>query len=127
MKKPIAASAAFLLLMPLGQPLLIGTGAALTTAAVMLSVPQQAKSESAFYYMERGRDKGNAGNWYGAISDLTKAIDMDPPREVRALAYFGRGAAKKNIGDMKGACSDLRKASSLGGGEYVDKYLKEEC
>ena len=126
MKLKSAALAAALSLMPLGQPLLIGTGALLTSSAVILSVPKKAKAESAFYYFRRGFDKGNTGDWSGAISDFTKALDMDLPREARATAYFARAGAKKRTGDMNGACSDLRKASSLGK-EGINQYLKEEC
>ena len=40
MKLRRTAIAAVLSLMPIGQPLVLGTGAVLTTAAVMLSVPE---------------------------------------------------------------------------------------
>ena len=49
--------AAVLSLMPIGQPLVVGGGAALTSTAVMLSVPEEAKAESAEFYYNRGNDK----------------------------------------------------------------------
>ena len=49
MKKRTAVIGALVSLLPLGQPLFIGTGAVLTSAAVMIAVPEKAKAESAFF------------------------------------------------------------------------------
>ena len=69
MKLRHTAIAAALSLVPLGQPLVIGTGAVLTSAAVMLSVSQKANAESAVFYYNRGTNKDNAGDYFGAITD----------------------------------------------------------
>ncbi len=50
MKLRSTAIAAALSLVPLVQPLVISTGAVLTTAAVMLSIPEKAQAQSAIYY-----------------------------------------------------------------------------
>ena len=126
MKKRTAIIGALVALLPIGQPLMIGTGAALTSAALMVSIPEKANAESAQFYLGRGFNKGESGDWYGAISDFTKALEMNPSREMRALIIFGRGAAKEQIGNIKSACSDWRKASSLGA-DYAGKYLKKVC
>ena len=88
MKLRNTAIAAALSLMPIGQPLLIGTGAVLTSSAVMLSVPEKAQAESAVFYYNRGIDKSNDGDYSGAISDYTKAIEINP-KHIGAHEYLG--------------------------------------
>ena len=123
MKKHTAIFGAMVSLMPMGQPLMIGTGTVLTSAAVMLSVPEKAQAESAAFYYNRGVDKYKDGNYYGAIADYTKAIEINPRY---ADAYRNRGIAKENIGDMKGACADWRKASSLGENDAA-QWVSNQC
>ena len=71
MKRLLLSTA--LALIPIGQPLLIGT-----TAAVILTAPQTAQAESAEFYFNRALDKDERGDYYGAIADYTKAIDINP-------------------------------------------------
>ena len=71
MNKRTAFVGAILSLMPLGQPLLIKTGVVLSSSAVMLSLPEKVNAESASFYHDRGYEKGNNGDYYGAISDLS--------------------------------------------------------
>ena len=120
--RTIVISAA-LSLFPLGQPLVIGTGTALTTTAVILSIPEEAKAESAEFYFNRGVDKYFAGDYYGASSDYNKAIEINPKY---APVYIHHGAVKALIGDMKGACSDWRKASELGD-KNTAKWVRDQC
>ena len=110
MKKRTAAIVVFLSLMPVVKPLLIGTGAVLTSAAVIFSVPEYAKGESASYYYNRGIDKFDAGDYYGAISDFNKAIEINPRY---ADAYVNRGVTKRRSGDNYGAISDYNKAIEI--------------
>ena len=123
MKKRTAFIGAFLSLLPIAQPLLIGTGTALTSSAVMLTVPEKVKAENAEFHRNRAIKKGNAEDWYGSISEFNKAIKINPKD---GSLYWGRGIAKWFIDDMKGACSDWRKASSLGIKE-TGKLSKENC
>jgi len=74
MKKRTAAIAAFLSLMSIGQALVIGSGAALTSAVVMLFVPEKAQAEYSDVYFYRGRDKYHDGDYYGAICDFNKEL-----------------------------------------------------
>ncbi len=114
MKKRITAIAAALSLMPLGQSFLIGTGAALTSTAVMLSVPQRVKAESAEFYFKRAFAKEEAGDYSGAILDYTKAIEeYTMSEENLATSYGNRGMVKDKIGDTYGAISDLNKAIKI--------------
>ncbi len=111
MKKRTAVIGALVSLLPMGQPLVIGTGAALTSAAVMLSVPQRVKAESAVFYYNRGVDKYDAGDYYGAISDYSKAIEINPRH---ASAYYNRGTIKgKELGDYYGAIADYNKSIEI--------------
>ena len=115
MKLRNTAIAAALSLIPVGQPLVIGTGAALTTSAVMLSIAGKAQAESAEFYFERALKKQNEeGDYYGAISDYNKVIEK---KEVStnnlATTYYNRGKAKSDIKDYKGALSDFNKTLQI--------------
>ena len=50
--------------------------------------------------------KNNPGDYNGAISDYTKAIQIDPNY---ASAYSNRNISKENLGDLSGACADWEK------------------
>ncbi len=63
--------AAALSLLPLGQPLLLGSTTALVTGAVLLST-KAAYAESADAYYNRGNIKSNSGDCQGAIADFSK-------------------------------------------------------
>ena len=104
MKKRTAIIGAFVSLLPMGQPLVIGTSAALTGAAVMLSVPERANAESAEFYFERALKKQNEeGDYYGAISDYNKVIEKNEiSTNNLAVTYYNRGKAKSDIKDYKG-------------------------
>ena len=110
MTRRTTALAAALSLLPLGQPLLLGSTTALATAAVVLST-QAAHAQSAGDYVNAGVEKGKSGDFQGAIADFTKAIEINPQD---ADAYTNRGSAKQALGDNQGACVDVKKAVSLG-------------
>ena len=111
MKKHTAILGALVSLLPMGQPLVIGTSsAALTSAAVMLSVPQRARAESAEFYYKRGNKKYEVRDYSGAISDYNKAIKINPKDP---LGYVLRGRLKWYLKDYKGALKDLDKAIKL--------------
>jgi tetratricopeptide (TPR) repeat protein len=123
MKKRTAAIAAFLSLMSIGQALVIGSGAALTSAVVMLFVPEKAQAEYSDVYFYRGRDKYHDGDYYGAISDYTKSNAINP----NSYSYYFMAKAKKKIGDMKGACADWRKVYSFGYETGALKLVRKFC
>ena len=54
--------------------------------------------------------KNNLKDYNGAISDFTKAIELNPDD---ADAYYNRGLAKSNLEDYYGAISDYNKAIEL--------------
>ena len=101
--------AAALSLLPLGQPLLLGSTTALATAAVVLST-QAAHAQSATDYIIAGIEKFKRGDVKGAIADYTKAIEINPQY---ALAYYNRGITKDDLGNYQGAISDYSKAIAI--------------
>ena len=61
-------------------------------------------------YLNNGNSKYNLKDYYGAISDYTKAIEIDPNN---ANAYFNRGNSKYDLKDYYGAISDYTKAIEI--------------
>ncbi len=106
MKKRTAIIGALVSLLPLGQPLVIGGSAALTSAVVMLAAPEKARAESADFYYKRGYEKSNKGDFYGAISDYNKALKINPSY---TLIYGNIGYVKNELKDYLGAISDFNK------------------
>ena len=123
MKKRAAIIGALVSLMPLGQSLVIRTGAVLTSALAILAVPETAQAETAEFYINRGIAKDDLKDHSGAIADFNRAIEINPRY---ADAYLNRGIAKKEVGDMKGACADWRKASKLGD-QNTAKWVRNQC
>ena len=156
MKKRTAFIGAILSLIPFGQPLLIKTGVVLSTTSFMISLPDKVNANSADFYVKRGIEKFDSGNYYGAISDYTKAIEINPNDDdiyynlgnartsledfygaiadyTKALeikpaadAYFNRAFSKEQIGDLKGACSDWREASKFDHQNATQKVI-DQC
>ena len=122
MKRRRTSLAAALSLLPLGQPLLLGSTTALATAAVVLST-QAAHAQSAEDYVNTGVEKGKSGDLQGAIADYSKAIEINPQD---ASAYYNRGIAKYQKRDLKGACADWREASSLGH-KGAAGWVRDQC
>ena len=55
-------------------------------------------------YYNRGLAKGELEDYYGAIADYNKTLEIDP---YFALALYRRGLAKGEIKDYSGAVNDL--------------------
>ena len=62
-------------------------------------------------YISRCLVKTNLKDYYGAISDCNRAIQINPKD---SQAFINRAVPKFFIGDKKGACFDARKGKSLG-------------
>ena len=110
MKKRTAFIGAILSLIPLGQPLIIKTGLVLSTTGFLLSISEKVNAESANFYFNRAFDKGKNGDYYGAISDYTKAIEINTKKDE---AYYNRGNRKLHLKDYYGAISDYTKAIKI--------------
>ena len=110
MKKRTAFVGAILSLIPLGQPLIIKTNVVLYSSAVMLFVPEKVNAESANFYFNSALEKAKNGDYYGAISDYIKAIEINPQF---TNAYLNRGYSKFKLKDYYGAISDYTKAIEI--------------
>tara|TARA_Y100000589_G_scaffold91963_1_gene86747 strand:- start:286 stop:546 length:261 start_codon:yes stop_codon:yes gene_type:complete len=78
MKKRTFFIGAILSLISLGQPLIIKNGAVVSTTRFLLFVPDKVYAGDNSYYFDRAFEKGENGDYYGAISDYTKAIEINP-------------------------------------------------
>ena len=67
-------------------------------------------SQTADAFYNRGTAKIDRQDYLGAISEFTKAIEMNP-RDVEA--YNRRGEAKGVLKDHEGAMADFNKAKEL--------------
>ncbi len=110
MKKRTVVLGALVSMLPIGQPLLIGTGAVMTSAALMLSVPGKVQAESSEFYFDRALDKAKRGDYYGAIADFSKVIEIQPRNSD---AYYNLGLAKSYLEDYDGAIVDYTKAIEI--------------
>ena len=75
-KKRTAYVGAILSLIPLGQPLTIKTGVVLSTTRFLLSVSEKVSARDNSYYFDLAFNKGENGDYYGAIADYKKVISL---------------------------------------------------
>ena len=78
--------------------------------------------QTAEEYFSSALDKAKANDYYGAIADYTKAIELNPKD---ASAYNNRAASKYFSNDLKGACEDAKKSASLG--YDASKLIQAAC
>ena len=62
------------------------------------------------------------GDYYGAIYDYTKLIELEPESDAVYLTYYNRGVAKSKLGDRYGAISDFTYATEINP-EYCNAYI----
>ena len=74
-------------------------------------------------YYNIGVYKAKLKDYNGAISDYTKAIELNPNY---TKAYYNRGIAKENLGDLNGACADWKKAAELGNTNAAE-WVANQC
>jgi tetratricopeptide (TPR) repeat protein len=74
---------------------------------------------NADYYLDRGSARQRKGDLDGAISDYTKAIEID---SRYADAYDSRADARRAKGDLDGAIADSTKAIEIDP-RLVDNYI----
>ena len=126
MKKRTAFIGAILSLIPLGQPLIIKTGAVLSTTGFLLSVSENVYAGDSSYFFNRAYEMGTRGDYYGAISDFTKAIEINPNN---SRAYYNRGWNKAKLKDYYGAISDYNKALEIDPTDkdsYLNRSISKE-
>jgi len=79
--------------------------------------------QTAKEYFESGREKYKNEDYYGAIADYTKAIEIDPNYDY---AYASRANAKEELGDLNGACADWKEAARLGN-TLAAEWVADQC
>ena len=107
MKKRTAFIGAILSLIPLGQPLFIKTGIALSTVGLTTFVSEKVNANSAVSYAISAKNFFDLGDFANALNDLNKAIEIYPQDYY---LYYLRSYVKKQIKDFYGEISDLNKA-----------------
>ena len=92
-------------------------------------IKKDPENASAYYGMASVKDAW-LNDKYGAISDYTKAIDIDLKKGDKSQAgwaYFLRASIKKKLGDKQGFMSDMKKSAELGNqiAKTIVKVTKE--
>ena len=73
--------------------------------------------------IEIGLEKEKLKDYKGAITDFTKAIELNPDIDI---FYSYRGLSKQSLEDLDGACADWREAARLGD-EKASEWVKNDC
>ena len=126
MKKRTAFIGAILSLIPLGQPSLIGMGAAFISSAAIHSLSAKAETNNANSFYKKGLKKYDQNDLKGALAEFTKAIKINPEY---GDAYYSRGLVKKELLDIQGAIEDYTKAIKINpndGRAYYDRAILKE-
>ncbi len=124
MKLLRTAIASALSLIPIGQPMGIGTGLALTSASVILSSPEKAMADNESKYIQSAFKKIKNGANEEAISDLNQAIIINPRN---LLAYKLRGLVKRELEDFEGAILDFTQAIKINPKNAESYYFRGEA
>ena len=129
MRKRSAFISAILSLIPIGQPLFIKTGVVLSTAGIMLSVPERVNANNAYYYFEKAGKSYDNEDFSDALIYINKAIEIEPNNRHN---FAMRSAIKGRMGNKAGGCADLKKAILMPGKTlpteiYLDGYDKLNC
>ena len=93
---------------------------------LLLFVPLISFGQTAEEYFDSGFVKAKIADYYGAISDFTIAIELNPNY---AMAYNNRGYSKSILEDYNGAIADYTKAIELDPNytkAYVNRGIAKE-
>ena len=86
----------------------IGYNKALGKETVVYETPTNLQTAEEYFYS--AYNKYNLKDYYGAIADYNKAIELNPND---ASAYYNRGISKDDLEDYYGAIADYNKAIEL--------------
>ena len=75
-----------------------------------LLIPLSSFGQTSSEYFKSGLNNAKNGDYYGAIADFNKTIELDPDF---ADAYENRGISKRKLKDYYGAIADYNKAIEL--------------
>ena len=84
-----------------------GYNKALGKIITVYETPTKLQTAEEYFYRAYNKDKN--GDYYGAIADFTKSIELSP----NSVVYNNRGSAKHDLKDYYGAISDYTKAIEL--------------
>ena len=87
----------------------IGYNKGLGKAISVYEAPTNRQTAEEYFYS--AYEKHINGDYYGAISDFTKAIEFDP--DFVPVAYYNRALGKGKLRDYNGAIADYTKAIEL--------------
>ena len=129
MKKRTFFIGAILSLIPLGQPLFFKTGLVLSTAGIMLSVPDKVNADNDIYFGERAVESYKNEDFSDALMNINKAIQAAPNNRYH---FAMRAAIKGRMGNKSGGCKDLKKAilmssKMLPSEEMINAYDRLDC
>ena len=100
----------------------IGFNKALGKEQVVYSKNTNLNTSDKYFY--RGYDKAANGDYYGAIADFTKAIEINPNV---GFYYNQRGNAKGELKDCYGAISDYTKSIEINPNRESTYYNRAIC
>ena len=90
----------------------------------LILIPLDGLADKAEDFMEDGITKSEAGNLEGALSDFTRAIDLDPQNPK---PYYGSALARIILGNTESGCKDAKKSFDMGyarAEELLTKYCQ---
>ena len=102
----------------------IGFNKAKGKETVVYETPTNLQTAEEYFY--RAYNKAKLEDYYGAIADYTKAIELNPNY---ADAYNNRGNAKENLKDYYGAIADYNKVIELNPNDadaYYNRGISKE-
>ena len=94
-----------------------------TILLLLISLSLNGYGQNAKEFSDSTLIKYQNEDYIGAISDFSKAIELDPKD---AGAYFSRGSAKLILHDTDGGCLDISKSGELGY-ELAYIYIQSYC
>ena len=129
MKKRTAFIGVILSLIPLGQSLIFKTGLVLSSAGIMLSVPDKVNADNDIYFGERAVESYKNEDFFDALMNINKAIEVAPNNRYH---FAMRAAIKGRMGNKSGGCKDLKKAilmssEMLPSEEMINAYDRLNC
>ena len=122
MKKRTAFIGAILSLIPLGQSLLIGTGAALISSAVIHSLSAKAETNNVNSFYKKGFKKYDQNILKGALAEFTKAIKINPEN---GDAFFNRSRANDELEVYESALFDMNRSLEIASKGKVGISIKD--
>ena len=91
---------------------------------VLLFVPLVSFGQTKEDFFNNGKSKDSLKDYYGAIADFTKAIEINPDF---AIAYSDRGFSKYSLKDYYGAIADYTKFTELDPDNPVTFFLRGDA